>query len=572
MVNKNFDVSALQDNAGKFILAGLTIYWVFFLHIAWNNSGGAGIDLPYNLLAWVYIFILCAFFWVIYSYNNYVFGMTDSLLFAGAILMSLPIIWSPTSATVANALPRLGGMWGGIFFWFTLRQCRFSSNQKVWFLYCLVMAGLIESILIVSEFYGGTKWLPSVLQTLTTRYGRGAFGIFQQVNVSASFLAITLSAVLLLIGMRSYKLNTRKVEILRFLFLMTSCVLVSTVLTLMNSRTGWLAGTVVVLTVYYLLVYSRFKSEGGCKSLLILLPCLGVVIGLLLMPLTVNQALEAHDRSNHQRWLTLYYTFNYAMHHLFIGYGAGTYEGLYQNYLASMPGGNPGREIMTHPHNELLYQFAEGGLIALFGTFTWGLMIYRLFRKAKTVLSLGFLICTFPVLLHSQLEYPFYYSAPHYLVLLMLLCFSESEITARKITDVRNKLSVFIQCSMLSLALYGIVISIQTYHVWQVLEKFEHYALSEPAEITGLNVPWPISLRYEQDKTLLRLFQFNHTKDIDSLHQFTAENSVWISVHAWPVLYQNQISVLGFLKDERGLNFWTDKANRMFPWDNSFKH
>lgn len=561
----------LPKKLSLIMLWGLMFYWLLFLHIGWKNSGGWGSDLPYNLLGWGFVLSLCTLFWLIFSGKSVGnISVTGKSIIIGAALMTLPMLWSPTFATFINALPRVMGMWGGLLFWGTLRQCRFSSHQRMWLLYCLAVAGMIEAAIVLIELYARPAWLPAIWQTIVAQFGRYATGVFQQVNLTASFLATGLAAVLLLTGLRAARLENSTREKWRMALLAVGCVLISAVLTLASSRTGWLAGLAVVASLYYLLNFSPFRQQGHQQPLLLALPLIGILVGLALMPYSAHQALLMHQGSNHQRLLTLYYTFLYAIQHPILGYGAGTYEGAYQHYLAMLPGGNPGLETMSHPHNELLYQYAEGGFIALAGALVWLGLVVRVWRKADSALYRGIIICMLPIMLHTQLEYPLYYSVPHYLALLMLLSLAEKDEPHAVENTSRTSIPVF-RYTMLLLTFYGALVSFQSYRVWQTLERFEASSLADPEVITALNVPGVMRLRYEQDRTLLRLFRFRHEKDIGSLREFTEENAIWISVHAWPVLYQNQISVLRYLNDEKNVALWQEQALRTFPWDKRFQ-
>lgn len=559
----------LKNKPPVFIMSGLAFYWLIFLHIGWENTGGWGTDLPYNLLGWGTILLLCSLTLGLSANNFYTrFGKTGKILIAGAVLMTLPILWSPTYATIINAIPRLLGMWGGVLFWGTLRQCRFSMRQRVWLLYCLAGAGIIEAIIVLLELYVHPVWLPVIWQVIIAQYGRYAAGVFQQINLTASFLATGLAAVLLLIGLRKSRLNSDLLEKLRIVVLAVSCVVISTVLTISSSRTGWLSSLGVIVGVYYLLAFSRFNRQGHQQQLLLALPLIGIMTGLAVMPYSAHHALTLHHGSNQQRLITLYYTFLYSIQHPYIGYGAGTFEGLYQNFLAQQPGGNPGHEIMSHPHNELLYQYAEGGLIALAGVLLWLSVVVHVWLKAESVFYRGVVICMLPIVLHTQVEYPLYYSVPHFLALLMLLSLAEENESSESGT---SKASFsWVHILMLVLTLYGAIVSFQSYRVWNTLEKFESSSLTNPDMIKELNVPWVMRLHYEQDLTLLHLFQFRHNKDPNYLKMFVQENENWISVHAWPVLYQNQISVLRYMKDMNNLLVWQERAKRTFSWDKRF--
>jgi O-antigen polymerase len=555
--------------AGGVFLAGFSVYWLIFLHIGWFSHGGWGTDLPMNLLAWCVMSVLCGLVWALLRMPLRPGGrLTGALLISGAVLMSLPLLWSPSHAALDNAMPRLAGLWAGLVFWLTLRQLRLTLRQQQWLLTCLVLAGLVEAGVVLTELYGPVSDLPVIWQKMLHKYARGGVGVFQQVNVTASFLAMSLGATLLLLGLKNAMLRDRRLERLRTAVLTVAAVVLPAVLTLIYSRTGWMGGVLVIGGSYALLRSARFRDDSHRRLRLLVLPVLGVVAGLLLMKLSVMQALAVHDGSNHQRILTLQQTLHYALQRPFAGYGSGTYEGAYQDYLAALPGGNPGGEIMAHPHNELLYQFAEGGVVALSGALLWCLLYLLRWRAARTPLQAGALLVMLPLLVHTQLEYPLYYSVPHWLALLLLLCLSEeSAVPENPAPSKAGRRIRVVRFGMVALMLYGGVVSFQAFRAGQVLDLFETTELRQPEDIARLSVPWILRQRYEQDMTQLRLIRFRTDPDWRSLRAYTRENAVWMSVHAWPDLYRNQIAVLKYLNEAREAAAWQEKAHRLFPWE-----
>lgn len=554
------------------MLAGLGGFWLIFMHICWPNHGGIGTALPGNMLAWCFISGLCSLCWLRHPRTLQIkIGSSSPWLLSGAFLMSLPLLWSPSSATLHYSLPRIAGLWAGLAFLLTLRQCQFSVLQRLFLFYCVAIAGGVEAIIALMELFGPTSWLPQTWQQLIQKYGRMGVGVFQQVNLTSSFLALSLAITLMLFGMRNATLGSRSKENIRLGLLAIMIIVVSATLTLLYSRTGWLGGAGVVAGVYGLLSYSRFRQEGHYQWLLLLLPTIGISLGLGLMNLTLSQALAVHNGSNSQRLLTLYQTLRYALYHPIIGYGAGTYEGYYQAFLASLPGGNPGREIMSHPHNELLYQYAEGGFIALTGALCWCVLYLRLWWKTQTLLQAGALVAMLPVLLHTQVEYPFYYSVSHWLTLLLLLRLADAEQSAKSAEGTRKMVSIFGKSILFIVALYSSVVSFQSYRAGEILDKFESAELAEPEQIATLYVPWIHCLRYKQDLTLLRLIRYQKVPDKVSLGKFVQENQQWITVHPWLPLYENQIAVLRYLHDDAQAEYWLRQARLTMPWKKEFQ-
>ncbi|MGR5542485.1 O-antigen ligase family protein, partial [Vibrio campbellii] len=80
----------------------------------------------------------------------------------------------------------------------------------------------------------------------------------------------------------------------------------------------------------------------------------------------------------------------------------------------------PGLPAMDHPHNETLYWGVEGGIIPLVGLLLTAILTFTRVAQAKKGTRLALLALFVPILLHSQLEYPFYHSAIHWVTLIIL--------------------------------------------------------------------------------------------------------------------------------------------------------
>ncbi|MDX6020480.1 Wzy polymerase domain-containing protein [Scandinavium sp. V105_16] len=574
MYNITLNAKAIRrlDLACLLLAFGLAGYFLTFLHIGWLSNGGTGSDLPYNLLAWCFTSLTCAAFWIVRpSTSKMVITPLLSLLLIGAVLMSLPLMWSPSSAAFYNALPRIGGLWAGMVFFLTIRQAPFTKNHKLLLLYSLTGAGAIEAIIVLVELYGPTDWLPVIWQKLIDKYGRGGVGVFQQVNVTSSFLAVSLASSLFLFAFKDKSTETVRFEKFRLLSLAVIAILVSSVLTLVYSRVGWLGGICSIAGIYIMLTFSQYKNESRYQIFILLLPAIGIIVGYNLMHFSVGQALAAHAGSNKQRILTLYHTVIYANKYPVLGYGAGTYEGGYQSFMAKLLDGNLSRELMSHPHNELLYQYAEGGVIALAGVLIWCCLYIRLWLRAKNVTQIAALLAMLPLILHTQVEYPLYYSVPHWVMLLILIRLADDEKKIKFEQSNKRHYALVGKFVLVLLSLYGAVISFQANENAKVLSKFESNELPTGASIAGLRVSWIQHLRYEEDKNLARLIDFQQTHDTESLLFFVKENERIISVHPCPELYSNQIAVLNYLHEYKKAKQWLMRARYTLPWMTEFQ-
>ncbi|MGV0243238.1 O-antigen ligase family protein (plasmid) [Klebsiella aerogenes] len=556
--------------ASSILVAGLAGYYIFLLHAAWMNNGGSGVELPYNLIAWCFMSALSFVFWILQpSVSKSVLTPLYLSLFAGALLMSLPLIWSPSLMAFYNALPRIGGLWAGMIFLLMLRSAAFTERQTKILLHSLVFAGIAEALIILCELYFPGTWLPVIWQKLMLKYGRYGVGVFQQVNVTASFLATSLAICLMLFASGTFTTNNSNAERIRLTLLATAIILLTSVLTFLCSRIGWLSGCSSAGAAWFLLTFTRHKKRSRCHLLLLLLLLTGVVMGCQLMHTSIGQALAEHSGSNHQRILTLYHTVIFSGKHPLLGYGAGTYEGYYQSFMAGLREGNLSRELMSHPHNELLYQYSEGGVIALTGVLLWYGIYLSLWLRAKSVIQVTALLAMLPLILHTQVEYPLYYSVPHWLTLLLLIRLAEGEETS-VVTGAHYRASGLIKAAFILLAAYGTVVSLQSIINGNIMNKFENNALASTQPVTRMKVSWIQQFRYEQDINLARMIDFQSTHDMKSLRTFTDMNASIIAVHPDPLLFSNQIAVLNYLHEYQQANEWLLRAHYTLPWETQF--
>ncbi|MGL4726517.1 MAG: O-antigen ligase family protein [Scandinavium sp.] len=559
-----------RAGASFLFVLGMAIYWLIVMHLPLSNVGGRGVQLPLNSLSWASILSLIALFWVFPSSCSRATFPVPAML-VGSVLLTLPLLWSPTREMRLNGATAIAGLWGGCLFILTLLRCSLSGKSRHLLLTCMALAGMIQGSLVLMELYGRPEWLPAVWQTFIAKYGRGGVGVFQQVNVTSSFLAMALTVAMLQLTNREARLTHPRFEKARQTVLGAAVTFLTMILVLLYSRTGWLACAVVAAGMIFLVLRSPFRHQAHNGKLLCLLLVAGGVAGLLLLNMSVTRALELHEGSNLQRILTLRNTLTLSLQHPFIGHGAGSYEGLYQNWLAALPGGNPGKEIMAHPHNELLYQFFEGGFVALAGAIIWFCLWLRQGFKVGNLQQAGAWLAMVPVLLHTQLEFPLYYSVPHWLTLLLLFRLSLREEELTQPTSKHSAASLIMHGAMASIAIAGAALAALTFHANQVMDLLEDQKLATPQVIRTLSVPWAARLRYHHDLDLLTLMEFRQKQDRQALETFTQNNALWLSVHADADMYQNQIAVLAFLQRRDQAKAWKEKARRTFPWDERFQ-
>ncbi|EBJ8047994.1 hypothetical protein D0P01_23560 [Salmonella enterica] len=541
----------------------ISLYWLVLMHIPWPNSGDYGMNLPMNLLSWGTISLLGLMIWLFLKAKTVHITTTGLLMLAGSVLFTLPALWSPQDA-LPIALPRLVGIWGGFFAYLTLLQQPLREKETVVLFYLLAAAAVIECALSLAGLFC-PEYLPFPLNSLAEQYAGYAPGIFQQVNVTASFLATGLAALLYLLAdvrRAFYQLVTERV---RFMVISVAIMVLAATLVMFHSRIGWIGGLTTMGGTSVLFGRSRFRHRTTRlrRALILALPLFGGLFGTLMLQQSVIGSL-LHESSNHQRWLTLECTMRMIVVHPWQGWGLGMFESAFQHYMAALPGGNPSREMMQHPHNELLFIWAEGGVLALAGglSLVWGWIV--LFRRRKSVWQWAALLATLPILLHTQVEFPLYYSVAHFFAVLLLMAAAEGNTRS---INVRSSL---LRLPLMALSLYGIVLSFQLFSASIVLGKFETARLELPQSITHMSVPWLMQMRYQRDITLLHLANFNASGDVAELEEYARSNAQWITLHMEEDAYNDQINILYFLQRRAEAEKLKLEAHRLMPWDVRF--
>jgi O-antigen polymerase len=69
----------------------------------------------------------------------------------------------------------------------------------------------------------------------------------------------------------------------------------------------------------------------------------------------------------------------------------------------------PNTQAQTHPHNELLFWWIEGGVIPVLSLLLFALWFSIRVWRHGTINHKAVWVCCIPILLHTQTEYPLYH-------------------------------------------------------------------------------------------------------------------------------------------------------------------
>ncbi|MGL5310459.1 MAG: Wzy polymerase domain-containing protein, partial [Plesiomonas shigelloides] len=239
------------------------------------------------------------------------------------------------------------------------------------------------------------------------------YGIFFQPNLMASFMATgtTIGAYLL---MFTTKKTTR-------IFLYFNIIVTAFVITVLLSRTGWLS----LACITPLIIMGLWRYDKKVTLYVTLCIMVGTLWGCAENFLWRDITNLMADRVSMQspRAYTYPQTLALWLEKPWLGWGYGLFEPAYLQFSAKGYANgvfdHPGLVGLAHAHNEILQLGAQGGIIPVIGFL---LAVTAIISCCLQQPARWLVIAIFtPLALHTQLEYPFYHSIPHWFIFILLV-------------------------------------------------------------------------------------------------------------------------------------------------------
>jgi O-antigen polymerase len=388
------------------------------MHIVLETPGGTGLYLSFNVFGWLIATLLISLgLWQITLNNKVVVSKLQLYSLLGFLCLCVPMFYG--SEFSDHAIPRLLGLGGGLLLLFCLYQfeeLKENPQQVLWWILIAVAIqacfGLVQYFFLETGDWGGYK------EGISRPHGS-----FIQPNVMASFLATGIAICLYLGRSVQYSHYNLIKKGLIYFTLFTSSFLIFN----LHSRTGYLAiiSATLLLTPYLFTINKKqfFK---------LLLPIFSA-----LLISQINIAGNSSDIFNKKvtnitaRSDIYSVTAKMIIDKPLFGYGYGNFERSYLNFNNNLkiqsPSINKPLLNLSHPHNEVLFWVSEGGIITFLGMVLFFIAYMKCWLKISSKLAkrLAILGLITPLLLHSQLEFPFYSSISHWFVFIILLWFTD---------------------------------------------------------------------------------------------------------------------------------------------------
>ncbi|MGA9619369.1 Lipid A core - O-antigen ligase and related enzymes [Serratia quinivorans] len=527
-------------------------YCLIAMHIYWPNRGGSGFYLPWNLVGGIFIALTILGAMLFSRPPLAVSGFFNRLALGGLILF-LPLLWAQ-QPWLSEALPRLIGLVLGVMAYFALLQIPLDRLWRRRLLTLLLAATVIEALfgLVQYSLLQPGNWIG--YNSLKNR----PYGIFQQWNLMASFMATGLALALYLLSNRrplSRSLQGLSTSIL---------VLAPLLLVVIASRVGLLAA--LLLSPLQLWMLFRINRRRAATALLLLVA--GVGSGLLLV--LINGATRAVTVAE-----PIFYRLAYWQEALrmiaerpWFGWGYGHFQHDFLHHFYTTHSSGMESVAISHPHNEILLWGIEGGLLSLSGIaiVCWGL--WRLLQRTRSLpLRPAPWMAALPILLHMMVEYPLYLSAAHAVLLLAILRAGDVRRRWRLPLRAQQTLHLLIGAAALLILPY----LLNGLHSARIITAVEKTGLRQFGPMSQVLAPTPWQVRYDYDVQLQRLLQYPQTRDAITLLNYRqwAENEIRVRPDA--NIYINLIAVSRLLQQPQRAADLQRQAHRLFPHDIRFE-
>ncbi|ANB52220.1 ligase [Aeromonas veronii] len=536
-------------------------YWLLGMHFFMHNPGGAGLYLPFNAWGWGFASLAIGLgLWQVTLRQRLVFSPLQAGLCIGALLLLLPMLY-PGFALKDYAIPRLLGLFAGLLFLFGLYQWCFNRLQRDRLLYLILIAIAIEAALGLVQFYLLTpgNWIG-----YDTKANR-PYGIFQQPNVMATFMATGITLAIWLELRSNEYVWLRRVSY--GVILAASLLLI-----ILQSRVGQLGGLLA-----FILLGPQLHRQGLLVRMLCLV-LLGALVGFASqywvsgVSRGMNEYLSGGARSD---------IWPFTLHLLFqnwlLGVGYGGFESTFFHAYTEARQVDPNIGMVVynldHPHNEFLYWAVEGGIAPMVGmVIMGGALLWRL-ASVRWVNAMGLFALVTPILLHTQTEYPLYHAIVLWWLLLTLIYIIDTEIEETNLAsqgcsswwDMECRPWLLLRFMAIAIPLLVVPFMLTAIHTAWVVTKYERGGYKEPTLLLDIINPMAWLTRVEFDVNSVRLMVGLQTNNKAELEAYLEWGQAFVRHTPRANIYANMVIALNALGRTEEANAMRAEALKLYP-------
>lgn len=399
-------MAVLNHRYVKWYLLAIGFLFLVSMQYYQPNMGGYALNIPTNSVCWIAVSVLIAagaYQWL--KTGQLFFCTTDIVSLIVIFALLVPLLWSE-SPWRQLSYDRYIAI---VAFWLLMlshRQFVFTKYQQQLFWAIIVSGILIQCSIGVVQFF--------MADQLYIIKGNRPLGTIQQVNVYASLIATGLGISL------HQLLSERLSTCLKYLH-MAMIFFAGLLEVLVQSRTG-LLGSIVVVTFLSIIFLRQWKIIAIAFGLLFL----GVLVALIMQSQKQVDSRAGLAEVGH-RGIIYKVSIELIKQRPLLGHGMGRFSTTYHDKQAEFFVNNPDESRLHStisvqlPHNELLYWWVEGGMLPIVA-----LLLFAAFLSIKVwfhgeLKHKGAWICTIPIVVHTQTEYPLYHSVVTFALLGLLI-------------------------------------------------------------------------------------------------------------------------------------------------------
>lgn len=573
--------------ADKIITLLLGLFLTLGLNVYTSNSGGQGFVQTLNSLSSVELIATLTIIGFVLSSRKlfyYERSITFLILLVVFIFVSALFnnnrMWDLTLTFACVGLLILA-----VFIVINLEE---HSRQKV--VYLIVLSALLQAFVGLVQM-----WLPDFSATVLKYnfdYGR-PYGIFSQVNVYASYITTGLACTWMLLTARSPIKNKHITSFLLLLVIVFSFAISQT-----QSRTAILSSVLLSFFIaFFIFKINYFDRKRKCIYLLTIffsLCTIGLSDSLInrfydessfseAQQVDVNLVSESVDklktengflgRSTDAREFIYKNTLLMILEKPLLGYGYGSFEAAHLSFMAKSYhdglSSKAGWYGLKHPHNILLYTWAEGGILPVLGILLLvGYGLYCIYRVGDQ--GLVYLALLIPITMHLMTELPFTASVPHIFLYGLLIGLIVSNFREPLNTLSNRKCAkailVLATMSITMLVPYALLYSKSYINLLNYEKRLPEAVKENATFLLDINeVEGPIGYKFE---LLRREVQFNKALSSKNPLLFSdylkwAQNNVKESPS--PFIYRTVIMSNMLLRDRERANVYYNALAYYFP-------
>ncbi|WP_243454166.1 PglL family O-oligosaccharyltransferase [Oceanisphaera pacifica] len=538
----------------------MAVYTLLAMHLYLPHLFGIGLQLPFNVMGWFFIGLIT----LLGLYHCHERRLLTSRFWLGTVLASI-LLWIPflypNNSVAEQALPRMLGLVAGLLFYLALQQCRFNARGRRYLLYCLLAAVSVEILLGMIQFF---ILEPGNWFGYNTKV-RSPYGIFQHRNVMASFVA---TGMVLAIYLWLHEAKTPKHRFLLKSLWFSSVLGAGAILVvLLQSRAGQLGLLLGLALLQPLLWQTLLKNRSKRLLASLLLIPLGIVVGVF--------GLDAFDMS--KRSLSIYTDadgrFDIYAHALrmwldkpWLGFGYGSFESaFYQTYATwreLTPGAKPLFTEMGHPHNEFLLWAIEGGAVPLLGLLIMSVLVLRLLCRLPIAQGMAWIGVLSPIFIHSQTEFPFYHSLPHWLMVLVLVYVMDAQYGQRRLLSPPG---AWMRWPIRAWGVGVMLFMASGLYAGQQLTQYARNEQHSQAQLSAVINPWVWYNRVEFYRHHWQLIHALLTQDRAQLLAYADWAQRFVRHTPRAGVYYNAYLALGYAGNEDQAQQLLAQARRLYP-------